>query len=131
MIVELLNYYVGKYTQVDVAIRHLMNRLHGSHALVIMDKENPNVFYAGKNKSPLLIGKGEGFNMVGSDVMAMLRETNQFYELDDMEYTIISRDKIEIFEIAGAMILITTSLLSSSFLIISKLASAIDATACK
>ncbi len=104
LIVELLSHYVRKYTKVDVAIRHLMNKLHGSYALVIIDKENPDVFYAVKNKSPLLIGKGNGFNMVGSDAMAMIKETNQFYELEDQEYTIISKDKVEIYEITGAII---------------------------
>lgn len=29
-----------------------------------------------KNKSPLLVGLGEGYNMVCSDAMAMIRETN-------------------------------------------------------
>ncbi len=104
IVVELLSYYVRKYSDVEVAIRHLMKRLHGSYALAILDKENPNVLYAVKNKSPLLIGKGEGFNMVGSDVMAMIKETNIFYELNDMEYAVITRDNVAIYEITGAMI---------------------------
>jgi glucosamine--fructose-6-phosphate aminotransferase (isomerizing) len=104
LVVELLSYYVNKYTQVDVAIRHMMNRLKGSFALAILDRDNPDVFYVVKNKSPLLIGIGDGFNMVGSDAMAMLRETNKFFELNDKEYAIISRDKVEIFEITGAII---------------------------
>jgi len=104
LIVELLSHYVRKYHVVEVALRHLMNRLHGSYALAILDYEDPDVFYVVKNKSPLLIGKGDGFNMVGSDAMAMLKETNQFYELDDLEYAKISKDKVEIYEITGAII---------------------------
>ncbi len=104
LVVELLSYYVRKYKAVDVALRHLMNRLHGSYALAILDKEDPDVIYIVKNKSPLLIGKGDGFNMVGSDVMAMLKETNEFYELDDLEYAKITKEKIEIYEITGALI---------------------------
>ncbi|QVK18622.1 glutamine--fructose-6-phosphate transaminase (isomerizing) [Mycoplasmatota bacterium] len=104
VIVELLSYYVRKYQVVDVALRHLMNQLHGSYALAIIDNDDPDTFYVVKNKSPLLIGKGEGFNMVGSDAIAMLKETNLFYELDDLEYAKITRDKIEIYEITGALI---------------------------
>ena len=41
-----------------------------------MDKMDPNTIYVAKNKSPLLIGLGEGFNVICSDAMAMIKETN-------------------------------------------------------
>lgn len=104
LIAELISYYVNKYQKVDVAIRHLMNILKGSYALAILDRENPHQFYAVKNKSPLLIGKGEGFNMVASDQLAMIKETNQFYELEDLEYAIISQHSVEIYNINGVLI---------------------------
>ncbi|ERJ10905.1 glutamine--fructose-6-phosphate transaminase (isomerizing) [Haloplasma contractile] len=102
IVVELLNYYFNKYGAVDVAIRHLMNRLEGSYALGIIDRKNPEVLYAVKNKSPLLVGVGDGFNMIGSDAMAMLHRTNSFYDLEDQEYAVIKRDSIELYEITGA-----------------------------
>ncbi len=81
----------------EMAIRHIMAEIQGSYALAILDKTNPNVIYAAKNKSPMLIGKGEGFNMIGSDSMAMIAHTNMFYEINDGEYVVVTKEGVEIY----------------------------------
>ena len=53
--------------------------------LLLFDSQAPDTIYVAKNKSPLLIGVGEGYNMVCSDAMAMIRETSQFMEIHDKE----------------------------------------------
>lgn len=97
VIVRLLDKFTSEGEAVDVAIKHLINVLEGSYALAIIDSQDPEHMYAVKNKSPLLVGKGEGFNMIGSDAMAMIAHTEWFYEIHDKEYVIISRDSVEIF----------------------------------
>lgn len=97
VIVHLLRKFTEDNEGATVAIGHLIGELEGSFALAIIDKETPDTIYAIKNKSPLLIGKGEGFNMVGSDAMAMIAKTNTFYELNDGEYAVITRESIEIY----------------------------------
>jgi glucosamine--fructose-6-phosphate aminotransferase (isomerizing) len=81
-----------------------MSEIEGSYALAILDSYNREKIYAAKNKSPLLIGKGDGFNMVGSDAMAMISHTNEFFELNDGEYVEISKDKVDIFNIYGVKV---------------------------
>ena len=49
-----------------------------------------------KNKSPLLVGVGEGFNVIASDALAMLQTTNQYKEIHDHEIVIVKRDTVEI-----------------------------------
>ena len=44
----------------------------------MLDEQNTDVIYVAKNKSPLLVGVGEDFNVVASDAMAMLQVTDQF-----------------------------------------------------
>ena len=44
-------------------------------------KQDEDTIYVAKNKSPLLVGVGEDFNVVASDAMAMLQVTDQFVEL--------------------------------------------------
>lgn len=61
-----------------------------------MDKMDPNIIYVAKNKSPLLIGLGEGFNVICSDAMAMIKETNQFVEIVDGEIVTVTADKVVI-----------------------------------
>ena len=53
--------------------------------MLLLDEEEADTIYVAKNKSPLLIGLGEGFNVVASDAMAMLQVTEQYVELHDQE----------------------------------------------
>ena len=104
VIVHLLQKFSQNAESTPLAIQHLISVLEGSYALAIMDKEEPDILYAVKNKSPLLIGKGDGFNMVGSDAMAMIAKTNEFYEIYDKEYVIVTKDSIEIYKGYGKKI---------------------------
>ena len=98
---EIIPWLLEKFTEsgedTQMAIRHLMAEIVGSYALAIIDRENPDVLYAVKNKSPLLIGKGDGFNMIGSDSMAMIANTNMFFEIHDKEYVVVTRETVEIY----------------------------------
>lgn len=102
VLVELLNLYYEEYKDLELAVRHLMNTLHGSYAIGLIDNQNPDVLFAIKNKSPLLVGIGNGFNMIGSDAMAMITQTNKFCEINDQEYIVLTKDHFTIYEITGA-----------------------------
>ena len=101
VIVQLLEKFVNDGEEVELAIRHTMSKLIGSYALAIIDKEDMNTLYAAKNKTPLLAGKGIGFNMLGSDAMAIINHTNIFYEIEDKEFLKITKNDIEIYTIYG------------------------------
>ncbi len=103
-IVQLIQKFVDEGEAVELAIRHTMSEIQGSYALAILDKDDPNTIYAAKNKSPLLAGIGKGFNMIGSDAMAMISRTNMFYELEDKEFIKITKDSIDIYTIYGAKV---------------------------
>ena len=103
-IAQLIQKFSDEGNSTDRAIRYTLGLLEGSYALAIIDKENPEVIYAAKNKSPLLLGKGNGFNMIGSDAMAMIHHTNEFFELQDKEYAIITRQDISIYNLQGRKI---------------------------
>ncbi|HHZ03121.1 MAG TPA: glutamine--fructose-6-phosphate transaminase (isomerizing) [Tissierellia bacterium] len=101
IIVQLIEKFVNEGEPVDLAIRHTMSELKGSYALAIIDKEDMDTLYGAKNKTPLLAGKGDGFNMLSSDAMAMIDYTNLFYEIKDKEFLKVTKDSIEIFTISG------------------------------
>lgn len=67
-----------------------------SYAFVLMDREQPDTLFVAKNKSPLLVGIADGFNMVGSDALSMLKETNKFMEIEDHELVIVKPDQVKI-----------------------------------
>ncbi|MCC4386758.1 glutamine--fructose-6-phosphate transaminase (isomerizing) [Limosilactobacillus reuteri] len=72
-----------------------------SYAFVLMDKEQPDTLFVAKNKSPLLVGIADGYNMVGSDAMSMIKETNNFMEIGDHELVIVKPDHVTVKDFDG------------------------------
>lgn len=105
IIVQLIAWYVEEEGLETIdAFKKAIVALKGSYALALIDNENPDVVYAAKNKSPLLLGRGDGFNVICSDAMAMIQETNQFVELMDGEIATLTVDDIKIETLAGDVI---------------------------
>lgn len=86
------------------AFKKTIVTLEGSYAIALIDNEDPDIVYAAKNKSPLLLGKGDGFNVICSDAMAMIKETNQFVELMDKEVAVVTKDSLSIENFSGDII---------------------------
>ena len=104
VIVQLVEKQVKTGLTVEEAFRKTLTLLHGSYALALLDAENPDMIYVAKNKSPLLVGTGDNFNVVASDAMAMLQVTDQFIELMDKEMVLVTKDKITIQNLQGETI---------------------------
>ena len=104
IIVQLIAKFAAEGSSTLEVFKKTLSLLHGSYALGLLDNEDDNTIYAAKNKSPLLLGKGEGFNVITSDAMAMLRLTNEFVELMDGEVIQIMKDQMIIHDLEGAVI---------------------------
>ncbi|WP_188389969.1 glutamine--fructose-6-phosphate transaminase (isomerizing) [Priestia taiwanensis] len=104
VIVQLVEYFVSKGLEVEEAFRSALKELKGSYALALMDNESPDVVFVAKNKSPLLVGAGDNFNVIASDAMAMLQVTNQFIELMDKEMVLVSSQEIVIKNLQGEVV---------------------------
>lgn len=102
VIVQLIAWFAENegLTTLD-AFKKTIVALEGSYAIALIDNTDPDVLYAAKNKSPLLLGKGDGFNVICSDAMAMIKETNQFVELMDKEVAVVTKDSLTIQDYAG------------------------------
>ncbi|UJF15702.1 glutamine--fructose-6-phosphate transaminase (isomerizing) [Jeotgalibaca sp. MA1X17-3] len=87
------------------AFREALKIVKGSYAFALLDANTPNVLYAAKNKSPLLIGLGEDFNVVVSDAMASLQQTNQYVEIEDGEMITLTKDSVVIETIDGEKVI--------------------------
>jgi glucosamine--fructose-6-phosphate aminotransferase (isomerizing) len=104
VIVYLMEHFSNKGLEDIEAFRQTIKCLNGSYAIAIMDAQNPDIIYAAKNKSPLLIGLGNECNVVASDAMAMLHVTNQFVELHDKEMALLSDHNFSIQNLEGTII---------------------------
>jgi glucosamine--fructose-6-phosphate aminotransferase (isomerizing) len=101
IVVHLVEYFSEQGLSTKEAFRNALKEIHGSYAFGLIDKKDRETIYVGKNKSPLLIGLGDGFNVVCSDAMAMLEQTNQFVEINDGEMVIVTKNRIEIEDESG------------------------------
>ena len=103
---EIAAHLIGKFAEEDglstlEAFKKALHIIRGAYAFALMDAEDPSTIYVAKNKSPLLIGLGDGYNMVCSDAMAMIRETNQYMEIHDQELVIVKADSVEVQDYDG------------------------------
>jgi glucosamine--fructose-6-phosphate aminotransferase (isomerizing) len=104
VIVQLIERFSKDGLSTIDALRKTLHLIHGSYALAFLDNEDEDTIYVAKNKSPLLVGVGEGFNVVASDAMAMLQVTEQYVELHDQEIVIVSKDSVEIQTLEGTKV---------------------------
>lgn len=99
--VHLVGQFVTDGLSVLEAFKKALHIIEGSYAFALVDSENPDTIYVAKNKSPLLIGLGEGYNMVCSDAMAMIRETSEFMEIHDKELVVLTKDSATVTDYDG------------------------------
>lgn len=83
------------------AIRKTISLLEGSYALLIIDTKNPDGIYVVKNKTPMVIGKGDGGVIVGSDVIPLVGYAAEYVSLDDKQFGYITADSIKIYNTLG------------------------------
>lgn len=104
IIVQLVELFVNDGLNTEEAFRKTLTLLKGSYALALLDQQNNETIFVAKNKSPLLVGLGDGFNVVASDAMAMLQVTNRFVELMDKEMVIVTKNEVTIQKLNGEVV---------------------------
>ncbi|WP_312755426.1 glutamine--fructose-6-phosphate transaminase (isomerizing) [Rummeliibacillus suwonensis] len=104
VVVQLVEKFVNDGMTTEEAFRHTLTLVNGSYALALLDAEDPETIFVAKNKTPLLVGVGDGFNVVASDAMAMLQVTNQFIELRDKEIVIVGKEAVTIKKLDGTVV---------------------------
>jgi len=104
VIVQLVEKFSKETADTTEAFRKAVSLLHGSYAIGLIDKEDADTLYAAKNKSPLLIGIGDGFNVIASDAMATLKETDQYVEIHDEEIVLLQRETVTIQKLDGTTV---------------------------
>ena len=80
------------------ATKNAVSDLKGSYAIEVLSYLYPDNIIVVRKDSPLVIGKGNGENFISSDIPGMLKYTKEFYLLDDNEFALIYRDKINFFD---------------------------------
>ncbi|PWI59667.1 glutamine--fructose-6-phosphate transaminase (isomerizing) [Bacillus subtilis] len=104
VVVQVIEQFVNGGLETEEAFRKTLTLLKGSYAIALFDNDNRETIFVAKNKSPLLVGLGDTFNVVASDAMAMLQVTNEYVELMDKEMVFVTDDQVVIKNLDGDVI---------------------------
>ncbi|GAB0315738.1 glutamine--fructose-6-phosphate transaminase (isomerizing) [Staphylococcus pseudintermedius] len=104
VIVQLVEHFSETGLSTEEAFTKVVSLLHGSYALGLLDREDSETIYVAKNKSPLLVGIGEKFNVIASDALAMIQVTSEYKELKDQEIVLVKRDDVIIKNLEGEVV---------------------------
>ena len=86
------------------SIKKTLNSLHGSFALGILFKDEPDLIVGARRGSPLAVGYGPNENYLGSDSYALKSMTNKITYLNDGEFCLVKKDHVEFFSEDGTKI---------------------------
>lgn len=97
VVAQLLDYYY----QGDIldAVQKVLHRIEGSYGLGIVCAEHPEQLIAARKDSPLVLGYGEGFNMMASDVTALIKYTRDVSYMENGEIAVLTRQGIQVYNI--------------------------------
>lgn len=76
----------------EEAVRVALNSVEGAYAIVVMDRDNPDVLVAARKASPLVIGIAEEGFLFASDATPIVEHTKQVVYLDDEQIAVVRRD---------------------------------------
>jgi glutamine---fructose-6-phosphate transaminase (isomerizing) len=79
------------------AVRAAYAELRGHYAFVAMSADEPGVLVAARKECPLIVGRGDGEQFIGSAIPAFLRETRQVQYIGDDEIVVLTPDDVEFF----------------------------------
>ena len=103
VIVHLITEYL-KENDLKNSIIKMLNQLHGSFALGIIFKDQPDLIVGARRGSPLAVGYGPNENYLGSDSYALKSMTNKISYLNDGEFCILKKNLVEFFNEKGVKV---------------------------
>jgi glucosamine--fructose-6-phosphate aminotransferase (isomerizing) len=78
----------AKNLNVENAILTTLKLLKGSYALLILDTTSPEVLYAAKHKSPLILGQSNEGITIASDLMALVGYADTYVPIEDKTFIV-------------------------------------------
>ena len=87
---EVLVHLIEEYQQkenldITEAVRLALEKAVGAYAIVVLDKNNPDVLVGARKSSPLVMGIGNGEYFLASDASPIIKYTNKVIYLNDEE----------------------------------------------
>jgi len=91
------NIYINKKDPLE-SILEAVKYMRGSFAFGILFRDIPDVIYAIRRDSPLLVAEGKTGNLIASDIPAILPHAKQYYRLEENVVAVIRKDSVRFFD---------------------------------
>lgn len=85
----------------EEALRRGVRKLRGAYAIVVMSKTEPDKIVCARNASPLVIGIGDGENLLASDIPALLPYTRKVLILDNDRIAVLTPNALVVTDLDG------------------------------
>ena len=105
VVAHLPNYFYEQTFDIFQAVKLTLEKLEGSYALAVICKDFPDRIVAARKDCPLVVGLGEGENVLASDVPALIEHTREVIFLEQKELAVLYTDHVDIFNTDGEKII--------------------------
>jgi glutamine---fructose-6-phosphate transaminase (isomerizing) len=103
---EVIAHLIAHYNEGDLleAVRRAYADLRGHYAFVAMSAEEPGLLVGARKECPLVVGRGEGEQFLGSAIPAFLRYTRRIQYIENDEIVALRPDGVEFFTPEGTAV---------------------------
>ena len=81
------------------AVQRTLREIHGSYALLFLNRRDPTRLIVAKNSTPIVIGCGDDETFIASDIPAMLDYTRKVVFLEDGEIGEVTQGAYRLFDV--------------------------------
>jgi glucosamine--fructose-6-phosphate aminotransferase (isomerizing) len=100
-IAHLIEEHLADAGDLTEAVRRTVLELTGAYAIVVVSGDEPGSVVGAKVSSPLVVGLGEGENLLASDIPAVLSRTRSVIPLEEGEIARLSSDGVALIDFHG------------------------------
>ncbi|MDD3886193.1 MAG: glutamine--fructose-6-phosphate transaminase (isomerizing) [Victivallaceae bacterium] len=95
---EVIAHMISEAYQGDLlaATAAILDQLNGTYGIAVVSSAQPGLIVVARKGSPIVIGLGEGENLVASDVSPLLPHTRQVIYLEDGDIAAITAEKVDL-----------------------------------
>ncbi|ABO48844.1 glutamine--fructose-6-phosphate transaminase [Desulforamulus reducens MI-1] len=86
------------------AVQKTVSHLEGSYAIMAISVDQPGRIVAVRQDMPLVVGLGEGENLLASDIPALLKHTRKCYLLNDGDVVDLRAEEVIIQDVTGKVV---------------------------
>jgi glutamine---fructose-6-phosphate transaminase (isomerizing) len=99
VVAHLVEHFMNEGLSLRLSFLEALTSLEGAYGIALISDDAPGTILAGRMGSPLVIGQGDGFNLIASDPSAIIPHTRYVVYLDDGECAEINENGFESFNL--------------------------------